>query len=575
MKTAVSSSYSVCVVCNLQMTSAAQAQLHLNARSHLRRLRNIKAQAPGGGPPVLFPQASRLQTANHNSPPLSSNSDNPSGMSALTLQCGNWIKRKQSGSSSLFLTSSSSVFVTLSEEWILAGFPQPRPKTAFCSPREHWQFEVYPMHKDHLSVFFRFTSCSIHNSGKMDGRKHWGANNTRLNNYNAMKNFEFTRTTSAPLGSGSSRYNIDVSFQRFPKDTHGGCPRPNNINTVEGFCCCPAHEGRMCPTLAAALPGLIGGAGGQSGIMMKPFLPFPVDNTAAPPALPPIFPNFNMMDPVQKAVIKHTFGGVAKTSQRKQPIKCSVCQLRFNSDSQAQAHYQGSRHAKKVKMQKNNDDNKLSINTHANNTGGAPPVALGTNQNTDNQVSLGSKRSSAPAPLPLPQESPPTSEWETEQAKKLLYCSLCKVSVNSVMQLHAHNSGTKHKTMLDARSSSGSIKAFPRAGVKVKSSPGALAGPPLKGSGLQNKTFQCQTCNVHVNSEIQLKQHISSRRHKDRVAGKPIKPKFNKSQHMEMTRPPLSSSIVPSSDWSSSSFLHPAPGPIRASQGSSILFSPY
>uniref|UniRef100_UPI001EAF55C8 zinc finger protein 385D-like n=1 Tax=Oncorhynchus gorbuscha TaxID=8017 RepID=UPI001EAF55C8 len=32
---------------------------------------------------------------------------------------------------------------------------------------------------------------------------------------------------------------------------------------------------------------------------------------------------------------------------------------------------------------------------------------------------------------------------------------------------------------------------------------------------------------VYVNSETQLKQHIKSRRHKDRVAGKPAKPKFS------------------------------------------------
>ncbi|XP_061649560.1 zinc finger protein 385D-like isoform X1 [Phyllopteryx taeniolatus] len=534
---------------------------------------------------------------------------------------------------------------------------------------------------------FGFTSCSIHNSGKMDGRKHWGAydDDTEMGNYNEMDNFhfynesdnyEFSRTTndrhSAPLGSGSGRYNNDsgrynddsgrynddsgrynddsgrynndsgrynndsgrynndsgrynndasfqrfpqetpgcsgrdasfqrfpqetpgsggrdVSFQRFPQETPGsggrdvsvqrfpqetpGCGGRNNRNTAEEVCCCPAHEGRMCATLAAALPGLIGGVAGQSGLMMKPFLPFPIDNTAAPLAMPPIFPNFNTMDPVQKAVIKHTFGGVAKARQRKQPIKCSVCQLRFNSNSQAQAHYRGTRHAKKLKMQQKNDNNKLSIKKRANDTGAIPPTAPSINRNTEvgSQASLGSKPSSAPASPPLPQETPPTSEWETEQAKKLLYCSLCKVSVNSLMQLHAHNSGTKHKTMLDARSSSGSIKAFPRAGVKVKSSPGAPASTPLKGSGLQNKTFQCQTCNVHVNSEIQLKQHISSRRHKDRVAGKPTKPKFNKSQRMEVTRPPLSASFVPSS----STFLRPAPGPIRVSQGSSMLFSPY
>lgn len=33
------------------------------------------------------------------------------------------------------------------------------------------------------------------------------------------------------------------------------------------------------------------------------------------------------------------------------------------------------------------------------------------------------------------------AESEEEKAKKLLYCSLCKVAVNSLSQLEAHNTG--------------------------------------------------------------------------------------------------------------------------------------
>lgn len=56
--------------------------------------------------------------------------------------------------------------------------------------------------------------------------------------------------------------------------------------------------------------------------------------------------------------------------------------------------------------------------------------------------------------------------------------------------------------MLEARTGVGSIKSFPRPGVKSK-----LAPPPTKAAtGLQNKTFHCETCDVHVNSETQLKQ---------------------------------------------------------------------
>ncbi|KAG7276463.1 hypothetical protein CRUP_033901 [Coryphaenoides rupestris] len=109
---------------------------------------------------------------------------------------------------------------------------------------------------------------------------------------------------------------------------------------------------------------------------------------------------------------------------------------------------------------------------------------------------------------------------EEETAKKLLYCSLCKVTVNSLSQLEAHKTGGKHRTMLEARSGAGVIKSYPRPGSKAQTSSSLL-----RGSGLQNKSFHCQTCDVHVNSEVQLKQHISSRRHKDRMAGKPSKPK--------------------------------------------------
>lgn len=55
--------------------------------------------------------------------------------------------------------------------------------------------------------------------------------------------------------------------------------------------------------------------------------------------------------------------------------------------------------------------------------------------------------------------------------------------------------------MLEARDGAGPIKAYPRPGTKLK-----VQATITKGSGLQNKTFHCEICDVHVNSEIQLKQ---------------------------------------------------------------------
>ncbi|XP_067300531.1 zinc finger protein 385B isoform X2 [Pseudorasbora parva] len=408
----------------------------------------------------------------------------------------------------------------------------------------------------------------------------------------------------------------------------------------------------------------------QSGLDMKPFMTFPVESSS-PVGL---FPNFNTMDPVQKAVINHTFG-VSIPPKKKLVISCNICQLRFNSDkkemciqvwnnmrSQAEAHYKGSKHAKKLKAQESTknkqksaaaqDSGAKTITTTTTTTTSsctavtascsdqpeksaeplaahivpaspqafvpalaAPAVALVPSpcktapahaspptEPTGHAAAL--KNTSKPAAVPTA-PSEPSVESEEEKAKKLLYCSLCKVAVNSLSQLEAHNIGSKHKTMLEARNGAGPIKAYPRPGSKLK----VQATQLNKGSGLQNKTFHCEICDVHVNSEIQLKQHISSRRHKDRVAGKPTKPKYspyNKQQRSssslaklalqnDLAKPIspafLHTSFSPTSVPSISlhprpntsifqtaslppSFLRAAPGPIRHTAGS-ILFAPY
>ncbi|KAK1173435.1 zinc finger protein 385D-like isoform X1 [Acipenser oxyrinchus oxyrinchus] len=312
----------------------------------------------------------------------------------------------------------------------------------------------------------------------------------------------------------------------------------------------------------------------QPTLDLKPFLPFPLDTAVN------LFPNFNAslvgissrtdqfqpfgswkagisasqlcvsMDPVQKAVINHTFGVPPK---RKHIIPCNICQLRFNSESQASAHYKGTKHAKKLKAweapkkkQKaaaTKDSAKTTftiittstINTSTDRTDSttgipllrlstttaAEPAAALTNCSvqTSTETTLGANKKEVAS---IGSNSCLPMETEDEKAKRLLYCSLCKVAVNSASQLEAHNSGTKHITMLEARSGSGTIKAFPRPAIK-----GKVASTTKAITGLQNKTFHCEVCNVHVNSETQLKQHISSRRHKDRAAGKPPKPKYS------------------------------------------------
>ncbi|KAA0715510.1 Zinc finger protein 385B [Triplophysa tibetana] len=334
------------------------------------------------------------------------------------------------------------------------------------------------------------------------------------------------------------------------------------------------------------------------------------------------------MDPVQKAVINHTFG-VSIPPKKKQVISCNICQLRFNSDSQAEAHYKGSKHAKKLKAQETTKNKQKSA---AAQDCGAKTVSISTTTNTTSCSSVSAscpdqpeKNSDppavhkspvspqvimpapAPSPVPLtpspckavpPHASPPSEpsgqaaalkntpkpaalptaqteisvESEDEKAKKLLYCSLCKVAVNSLSQLEAHNTGSKHKTMLEARNGAGPIKAYPRPGSKLK----VQATQLNKGSGLQNKTFHCEICDVHVNSEIQLKQAKLALQN-DLV--KPISQAFLSTPFSATTVPSISLHPRPGTSIFQTaafppSFLRAAAGPIRRTAGS-ILFAPY
>ncbi|XP_056097465.1 zinc finger protein 385D isoform X2 [Rhinichthys klamathensis goyatoka] len=394
--------------------------------------------------------------------------------------------------------------------------------------------------------------------------------------------------------------------------------------TMESMFIGNACQSRLVPALVrASLPTV------PASLGMKHFFPFPLDSGSTLS----LIPSFSTMDQVQKAVLHHTFS--ASASAKRKAVSCGVCQLRFNSQSQALAHYKGTKHAKKLKSldapkclkhksspvsrENANKDPPKSLSPSTGNTdgkGGSPaPVSPSSpssapltgpsadpSEPESSSVSGGEDGLSITPNPPEPEEndSGTSPETEEEKALRLLYCSLCKVAVNSVSQLDAHNTGTKHKTMLEARSGIGSIKSFPRTGLKSK-----LVTPTKADTGLQNKTFHCETCDVRVNSETQLKQHISSRRHKDRAAGKPAKPKFSPytktqrgptKQTVKMSVgkdlcPPLSTRLMPShlatvAAAISSAFpslnpalfqtqlLRPAPGPIRTAH-TPVLFAPY
>ncbi|XP_054623613.1 zinc finger protein 385D-like isoform X2 [Dunckerocampus dactyliophorus] len=344
--------------------------------------------------------------------------------------------------------------------------------------------------------------------------------------------------------------------------------------------------------LLSSLP-LSGRASLQPQNHLEHFLPLNI-SSSSPFSL---FSHFNTMDPVQKAVINHTFG--VAPPRRRTVISCNICHLRFNSTSQADAHYKGHRHARKLKAlenQRNRQRNGQSVPTVEKDRGKETGAMGGSGPQSDMQLkegtvcsdlstssqqqengpgsclvhtpssqltSIDSSSSRSPQPsqhipqlcystlegphmddcTPLrptsraqcdPQEPPAGGEEELAKVyaeddkndKKHLHCPTCKVTVNSSSQLEAHCSGSKHKQMIDIPSSSQSHRRAKRTSSPrhtcqiIKQRTGSKTKALV---GIASKRFHCELCQVAVNSETQLKQHMNSRRHKERLAGKPVR----------------------------------------------------
>ncbi|KAM8876640.1 zinc finger protein 385B-like isoform 3-T3 [Synchiropus picturatus] len=190
---------------------------------------------------------------------------------------------------------------------------------------------------------------------------------------------------------------------------------------------------------------------------------------------------------------------------------------------------------------------------------------------------------------------------------KHLHCPTCKVTVNSSAQLEAHSNGSKHKQKLGGQSQH-RLKVFFSPNIRPKQS-------NMSRGVVSCQPFHCSRCQITVNSETQLKQHMNSRRHKEHLFRKHISPKlvplsklqpsaalvnkvalhkqlnkvlpsgflsshFNSSGLCALGSSPLTLQMVPGptaimeGSLISPGLFRPAPGPLRAMHAP-VVFSPY
>lgn len=295
------------------------------------------------------------------------------------------------------------------------------------------------------------------------------------------------------------------------------------------------------------------------------------------------------LGPVERAVLTQVLGD-SRPHKRKIQLRCETCSVSFNSQGQADTHYRGKRHARiteirRRKSQKQMSEQKEELAVDSGNSSEENGLATGaselektlnvgdTDSKTGNEINTDGQSSSqegAPGTSSEADRHPGSNtldstiqkfcnaerngeqvvisnlddkielreeteeekqarlEMEAEVKKMLenlppyvkrvvravkpldenMHCKECDVWVNSDTQMKQHLGSLRHKNTI--------------AGIPVPPRPDKIE--PIKPRS--NHQYKCELCNVTLNSEVQLLQHLRSQRHKATLEGKPPKPRW-------------------------------------------------
>ncbi|XP_066457483.1 zinc finger matrin-type protein 3 [Eleutherodactylus coqui] len=200
------------------------------------------------------------------------------------------------------------------------------------------------------------------------------------------------------------------------------------------------------------------------------------------------------------------------------PLSCKLCNVTLNSAQQAQAHYQGKNHSKKLRNYS------------------ASSSCPASSRHTLHTVSPGSSS---------PNVTAPKSGGRVILATENDYCKLCDASFSSPVVAQAHYQGKNHakrlrlaetpaNTFMDseckrrARKESNEHKMMPnrRNVCSLQNNTGPYFNPrsrqriprDLAMCVTPSGQFYCSMCNAGASEELEFRQHLETKQHKSKVS---------------------------------------------------------
>ncbi|XP_033763904.1 zinc finger matrin-type protein 3-like [Pecten maximus] len=191
----------------------------------------------------------------------------------------------------------------------------------------------------------------------------------------------------------------------------------------------------------------------------------------------------------------------AKLALLIQPKFCKLCNLAMNNGLQADQHYDGKNHAKKVRLFRQSAALEVTLKKlekEGSIVTGKTVVLLDEDEQNDNVKKNEGQGDD--------QKEKVESKKAKEDKEKLagateeIYCKVCDVSFNSPKQAMQHYEGKNHQKKVRMSSQVRNVTESQKDHVTV-----------------DGTVFECKLCSVHVTCQEQLNAHLDGAKHKSKL----------------------------------------------------------
>lgn len=241
-----------------------------------------------------------------------------------------------------------------------------------------------------------------------------------------------------------------------------------------------------------------------------------------------------------------------------QPLFCKLCECQHSSNIMAKLHYDSKRHMRKVRLylleyaertgtplhekakppekQVEDDDPKyfyckpcdlpLTGRLHAESHYGsrnhrrvilgiARPAGQGQYDNLGNWIRnpVAATSDSFGVDFAIPDEV----RIEHSQRQDGLRCYICNVYVTSEQQMVIHKNGAKHKKKMKALDVPSKVEVPTSSTILSTLTSASACKTDLSVFRTPSGFYYCNPCNLTLNSEVQFKQHLDSKKHKKKA----------------------------------------------------------